>query len=47
MFCRVAAKEISLLVPQLTQAGVRLIGIGLEEFGVEEFMAGKFFEGGK
>ncbi|KAG7172875.1 prostamide/prostaglandin F synthase-like [Homarus americanus] len=45
MFCRVAAKELSLLTPQLAQAGVRLIGIGLEEIGVEEFIAGKFFDG--
>lgn len=45
MFCRVAAKELSLLAPQLAEAQVRLIGIGLEEIGLEEFMAGKFFEG--
>lgn len=47
MFCRVAAKELSLLAPQLTQANVRLIGIGLEELGVEEFIEGRFFDGGK
>lgn len=45
MFCRVAAKELSLLAPQLSQSGVRLIGIGLEELGVEEFIQGKFFDG--
>ncbi|XP_042865833.1 prostamide/prostaglandin F synthase-like [Penaeus japonicus] len=45
MFCRVGAKELSLLAPQLAQAGVRLIGIGLEELGVEEFIEGKFFDG--
>ncbi|CAL4129022.1 unnamed protein product [Meganyctiphanes norvegica] len=45
MFCRVAAKELSLLAPQLSQANVRLIGIGLEKLGVEEFIEGKFFEG--
>lgn len=45
MFCRVAAKELSLLAPQLTQANVRIIGIGLEKLGVEEFVEGKFFDG--
>lgn len=45
MFCRVAAKELSILAPHLAKANVRLIGIGLEELGVEEFMEGKFFDG--
>jgi len=45
MFCRVAAKELSLLAPQLSQANVRLIGIGLEKLGVDEFIEGKFFDG--
>lgn len=40
-----AAKELSLLSPQLVQANVRLIGIGLEETGLEDFVAGKFFDG--
>lgn len=31
--------------PQLTQAGVKLIGIGLEEIGVQEFLDGAFFKG--
>lgn len=31
--------------PQLSQAGVRLIGVGLEELGVEEFLKGEFFKG--
>lgn len=47
MFCRVAAKELSILAPHLAKANVRLIGIGLEELGVEEFMEGKFFDGGQ
>lgn len=47
MFCRVAAKELSALAPHLAKANVRLIGIGLEELGVEEFIEGKFFDGGK
>jgi len=41
----VASKELSLLAPQLSQAGVRLIGIGLEPLGVEEFIEGKFWDG--
>ena len=32
--------------PQLDAHGVRLCGVGLEEFGVEEFQEGKFFTGG-
>lgn len=47
MFCRVAAKELSALAPHLAKANVRLIGIGLEELGVDEFIEGKFFAGGK
>ena len=47
MFCRVAAKELSVLAPHLAKANVRLIGIGLEELGVQEFMEGKFFDGGE
>lgn len=45
MFCRVAAKELSALAPHLAKANVRLIGIGLEELGVDEFIEGKFFAG--
>jgi len=39
------AKEISSLLPQLKEHNVRLIGIGLEPIGVEEFIEGKFFDG--
>merc|ERR1712117_273962 len=39
------AKEISSLLPQLKQHNVRLIGVGLEPIGVEEFIEGKFFDG--
>lgn len=45
MFCRLAAQEISLLSPVLSQANVRLIGIGLEPGGVEEFVERKFWAG--
>jgi len=44
-FCRLSAKEISSLLPQLKEHNVRLIGVGLESIGVEEFVEGKFFDG--
>ncbi|KAI9559979.1 hypothetical protein GHT06_013987 [Daphnia sinensis] len=45
MFCRLAAQELSLLSPRLSQENVRLVGIGLEELGVEEFVEKKFWAG--
>ncbi len=47
MFCRLAAQELSLLSPRLSQENVRLVGIGLEELGVEEFVEKKFWAGGR
>jgi len=32
-------------VPQLKEHNVRLVGVGLEPLGVEEFVEGKFFDG--
>lgn len=46
MFCRLAAQELSLLGPRLSRENVRLVGIGLEELGVEEFVEKKFWAGG-
>ena len=46
MFCRLGAKELSLIADQLKSANIRLIGIGLEHLGVEEFIEGNFFKGG-
>lgn len=43
--CRLWSTELSSVKPQLDAHGVRLCGIGLEEFGVEEFQEGKFFTG--
>ncbi len=43
---RLAAREISALLPALQEAGVRLVGVGLEKEGVQEFIDGRFFEGG-
>ncbi|XP_070207988.1 prostamide/prostaglandin F synthase-like [Littorina saxatilis] len=44
-FCRLGAKELSELKPQLDAKGVRLIGIGLEDLGLEDFQQGHFFDG--
>jgi len=44
-FCRLSAREISSVLPQLKQHNVRLIGIGLESVGLQEFLEGQFFEG--
>jgi len=43
--CRQGAAELSKIQPLLEANNVRLIGIGLEELGVHEFIAGKFFSG--
>ncbi|XP_015913441.3 prostamide/prostaglandin F synthase [Parasteatoda tepidariorum] len=45
MFCRLAAKQLSDIKPQLDTKNVRLIGIGVEELGVEDFIKGEFFTG--
>lgn len=45
VFCRLGAKELSEIKPLLEQSNVRLIGVGLEELGVEEFVSGNFFAG--
>lgn len=44
-FCRLAAKQLSDIKPQLDAHNVRLVGIGVEELGVEDFVNGKFFAG--
>ncbi|XP_064642518.1 prostamide/prostaglandin F synthase-like [Lineus longissimus] len=43
--CRAYSRQLSALKPQLDANNVRMIGIGLEELGVEEFVEGKFFDG--
>jgi len=45
MFCRLAAQELSILAPRLSQENVRLVGVGLEPLGVEEFVEKKFWAG--
>lgn len=43
--CRWMAAEISKLEPDLKASGVSLVGIGPEEFGIQEFKDGGFFKG--
>ena len=33
--------------PLIKENNVRLVGVGLESIGVEEFIEGKFFDGGE
>ena len=44
-FCRLAAKQLSGIKQELDAHNVRLVGIGVEELGVKEFIDGKFFDG--
>ncbi|GFS29626.1 hypothetical protein NPIL_414791 [Nephila pilipes] len=44
-FCRLAAKDLSSIKSILDANNVQLIGIGVEELGVEDFINGKFFDG--
>lgn len=46
-YCRLAARQLSSMKPILDRHNVRFIGVGVEELGVEEFVAGKFFDGGE
>jgi len=41
--CRGAALDLSSLKPVLDENNVRLVGVGLEYFGVEDFVEGKFW----
>ena len=45
--CRVYSKRLSTLKPQLDSHNVRMIAVGMEEIGVEDFVAGNYFHGGK
>lgn len=40
-----AAREVSAIKPILDSNDVKLVGVGLEQLGVEEFLDGKFFDG--
>lgn len=40
-----AAREVSAIKPILDSNNINLVGVGLEELGVQEFIDGKYFEG--
>lgn len=42
---RQAAKELSTLTPLLAAHNVKNVGVGLEEFGLKDFVDGNFFNG--
>jgi prostamide/prostaglandin F2alpha synthase len=44
-FHRQGAKELSRLTPILDPYCIKNIGVGLEDFGLEEFVEGNFFTG--
>lgn len=43
--CRLGARKVSAIKPQLDANGVGLVGIGLERLGVDEFLEKNFFAG--
>ncbi|CAM6128619.1 unnamed protein product [Calypogeia fissa] len=43
--CRGHALELEQIVPTLEANGFRVVAIGVERFGVEDFQAGKFWKG--
>jgi len=45
LLCRVWANELSEMAPILKRHNIRLIGVGCEELGAQEFLSGDFFEG--
>jgi len=45
VYCRLGAREVSAIKPILDQHDTKLIGVGLEKLGVEDFIAGNFFNG--
>uniref|UniRef100_A0A224YWG2 Prostamide/prostaglandin F synthase n=1 Tax=Rhipicephalus zambeziensis TaxID=60191 RepID=A0A224YWG2_9ACAR len=44
-FCRLDAVRLSRIKPQLDAAGVRLVGIGHENIGLDDFRQGEYFKG--
>lgn len=40
-----AGREVSAIKPILDSNNVKLVGVGLEELGVQDFIDGKFFDG--
>jgi len=44
-YCKLAAAEVSAIKPVLDSNDVKLIGVGLEELGVQEFIDEQYFKG--
>ena len=44
--CRLGAVKLNLLRPALEANGVKMVAVGLEHLGAEEFVEQKFFDGG-
>ena len=44
--CRAWALDLSSIKPQLDAQGIGLVGVGVEELGVQAFVDGKYFDGG-
>lgn len=44
--CRLGAIKLSLLRPTMDANNVNMVAVGLEQLGAEDFVAGKFFDGG-
>jgi len=44
-YCKLAAAEVSAIKPILDTNNVKLVGVGLEELGVQEFIDEKYFKG--
>ena len=45
MFCRQGALDLSKIYPLLKARNIRLIGVGLEEEGIQDFLDGNYFAG--
>lgn len=43
--CRAWALDLSSIKPQLDAQGIGLVGVGVEELGVQAFVDGKYFDG--
>eukprot|EP01090_Pellita_catalonica_P007631 TRINITY_DN18220_c0_g1_i1.p1 TRINITY_DN18220_c0_g1~~TRINITY_DN18220_c0_g1_i1.p1 ORF type:complete len:154 (-),score=22.59 TRINITY_DN18220_c0_g1_i1:161-622(-) len=43
--CRAGASHLSKLKPEFDKLGIHLVAIGLEKFGLDEFVAGKYWDG--
>ncbi|KAF4529682.1 hypothetical protein B566_EDAN010768 [Ephemera danica] len=45
LFCRLWAHDLKEISPILKQNNIRLIGVGPEEIGIQDFTEGKYFDG--